>query len=247
MQGCDTRLLSLTPVPSRRLAQETGGTYTRINLLWMVLFVGFAGPAQAGGRTDDGSIADGSWALQFRVSNDFTLSAFTGRTLSVKHHLSPHWALRLGVSAEQRSEELDVTLSVSVSTYGAEKREADQRQYEVALDVLHYAETGTPIKLYFGGGPFADFFHDEQVRSGVHGETVERDRRSYGLRGRLGAEWFVHDHISLHAEYGAHVQWFTSETSPTHGEGGDLRIQKHASDGWSLEDAGALFGVSVYL
>ncbi len=57
------------------------------------------------GQTDstdaDNSIAEGVWALQFSISNNFTLTPFKGTMLSAKYHLSTTNAIRFGVYAKR--------------------------------------------------------------------------------------------------------------------------------------------------
>lgn len=188
----------------------------------------------AAAQTQDHSLEDGSWALQFQVSGLVNLSDFQGGIISGKYHLADTRAIRFGVRlrastldrTDESFQESETTFpggGVQGDTYESE-READGHEFSVGLrsQYLVYPAPVRQIKLYVGGGPMVDFgwSANEQVmivappaEANFHrlDETESSARSwSFGAQGILGAEWFPARRISLTAEYGAGLVYTTT-------------------------------------
>ena len=182
----------------------------------------------------------GSWAAQFRVANDFTLSNFGGNVLSLKKHLSPANALRASVDLLLRhttQDQFDGVVSI-------ERREEDLTQVGFSFDYLRYFAPRSSLSLFLGAGPFFRLSDATSIRFIPQlpepQSTTQRDERSYGVRGVLGLEWFVTNSIGLHSEYGVEASRATSDSSHEPG-GHESRIKS-----WGVSGKSVFLGASVY-
>ena len=71
---------------------------TLVFVLIAAVLVVVTAPGSGTAQETQSPLVGGAWALQFRVSENFTLSTFEGSVVSLKRHYSPSTALRLGVS-----------------------------------------------------------------------------------------------------------------------------------------------------
>lgn len=194
-----------------------------LSLLVIACFL-VIGSAAAQTTADDNTLRDDAWALQFRVTDNFTLGSFDGSLISAKHHFTDRRALRYGLS-----------LGASREDDGTDER--TQQLLVFGVDFLDYPgvasnPSGT-MQLYWGGGPSISFQRSES-------EPIMNLSWGVGLGGVIGAEWFVRPRLSLLAEYSAalQIQRATQEVDGTEtNERTDVRFGGN----------GVRFGVSAYL
>lgn len=176
------------------------------------------------------------WALQFQITNNFTLGSFQGTLLSAKKQLSERKAFRIGV--DLRSSYRDESVDGSVADVQAEDRNAQH----VFLDAqfITYPISGDVIAAYWGAGPRVGF--SRQVDDREVAKIIEWTFAG-GIGGVLGVEWFVRPRISLTAEYGAELTYERRVRDQDFNEGGTLERTENAI---MLAPRSVLFGISVY-
>lgn len=185
------------------------------------------------------SLADGSWSMQFRISDNFTLSTFDGALLSVKKHLSNKTALRLGVSGTYTNSDEDNTTTTEY--------EANSSRYYfgVKLQLIKYIHPESALSFYYGIGPNFGYVRDKsEVLYEVEVSNREDYTRSvnFGLFGSWGLEWFLKHNISVLAEYGGGFKYSTEHKESIHG----LNSSERDSHRFEFFNSNVNFGVSVY-
>ncbi len=157
------------------------------------------------------SLVDGSWALQFRIGEDFTLSSFEGMNLSVKKHLKSHHALRFGIDFGGDNIKLTDELDDDTQSLSAE---ATEKAHYLLLSAhyLFYPRSTKAVHVFFGAGPFFGLLMQNQDSGAQDLDTdpsqedrvseMELDSWMLGASFIIGVEWFVKKEISLTAEYG---------------------------------------------
>jgi hypothetical protein len=194
----------------------------------------------------DGPDLDGKWALQFQITEDFTLSSFQGSIVSLKYHSSDQSAWRAGLSLDLSSTSEQLTNSdggIPVSTLDVDSSTQSAR---LDLQYLRHARGKRPLRFVFGGGPFAGFANRtvERSRDGVAGPRQEYDEWSAGISALVGAEWFVGAGFSLHAEYGFE---FSHERRDGSAESSELDLRQDIDfESTGFSSRGVLLGVSAY-
>lgn len=198
------------------------------------------------GEPASGPDLDGMWALQFQITNNFTLDDFQGSIISIKRHTSDRSAWRAGLSLDFDSSSVERSVQPDGAPAFTDADDGSNQGARLDLQYLRYTRAGSPVRFLFGGGPFAGISHSstESYRDGVTYRKDERDRWDAGVSGVLGAEWFVGAGLSLHAEYGFEFGYTQQERRsevPTTGE-----MQKIETDRVAFSARGVLFGVSAY-
>ncbi len=190
-------------------------------------------PAVAQGQSETEAPSPGDWALQFQVQSNFTLGAFQGSVLSVKHQISERRALRLGTGFRLLSESDDTASDV--------ERDRNLQQVQIDAQYLFTSDREDSVRPYAGAGPTVSFQRVKQERPD---EQFERTDRSFqgGLAGVFGVEWMVRSGIGISAEYGVAATYrrTSSDRETTDGE------LNTTSTAWNLGARPVLFGVSVY-
>ncbi|MEM1128852.1 MAG: hypothetical protein AAGI71_19570 [Bacteroidota bacterium] len=181
-------------------------------------------PVLAQSSTSEQPLQPGTWALQFRITDNFTLGSFRGSVLSAQYQRQEDRAVRVGVTLTSVGTELEI---------GNGEVTNSDTQFSLQGDYVLYLRTTDTVVPFWGLGPGLGFALEE----GGGGE----ERTSFSLQGRafVGAEWFVAPPISLTAEYAltADHAWQTTE------EEGVLARERD-SRRWSVR-GGVLFGVTV--
>ena len=192
-------------------------------------------PTYAQSSGDDA--IDDSWALQFQVTENFTLGSFQGPLLSAKRQYDPRRAFRFGIGLRarinQQSRENDPS---EIESDGSRQSLLVQAQW------VRYPVAEGPVRAYWGIGPVVDFFRRVENES----TTEVGDSRLMiegGAIGLLGAEWFVRPQISLIAEYRAGLTYTWRQQKQT---AGGTETNRLRTSELSLGSRGVLFGVSVY-
>jgi hypothetical protein len=188
-------------------------------------------------ETRNNPLEGGSWAFQFGIGENFTLSDFSGTVISLKRHHSARSAFRAGLSTHYSSyaRETDDPGSDPPS-----ERDEDRLIFELDLQYLRYSNTNGGLSPFWGVGPLIGFAsHSDKYSSG---SGVDSRQWSFGVLGSLGVEWFPVRFIGFHAEYGLSITYGTSRTETGDPSSPEIRT----SDVWGFGGRGVLFGLSVY-
>jgi hypothetical protein len=166
------------------------------------------------------SLAEGNWALQFRIAQDFTLNSFSGGVISAKHHRTADRALRYGFTFGSQHVDRDNAPNTSATQVG------------LVAEFLTYPtlsrDPGGDIHLFWGAGPAVHYHRQTAEPQG--GDRITSQVVTVGAVGSIGAEWFVRPRIGLTAEY---------QSGLNVGFGTDRRTLH-------LGQQGVRFGASVY-
>lgn len=235
---------------------------TLILILTVVLACGslpVAAQAPSGNEVAKETLEANNWALQFGISDNFTLQTFQGAVLSIKRQTSLRSAWRAGVGlnvgASDRDGGSSVTSNDSLIFESGDALDGNSFSLQLILQYLRYAHVASRVAFFLGGGPHGGFgWSDQEATSGSgmvqSTNTATITSWTVGLNGVLGIEWFASSAISLHAEYGAVVQrsWSDRETviRTTTGTTTQVRTDNDESSVWEFDSKGLLFGLSVY-
>lgn len=214
--------------------------------------------AQDGERTREAPYRAGASALEFAVGPNFTLSSFSGGTLSYRRHVSESAAWRIGMTLNARSGDSDRDLR-SPDTLSSppltQEREFGTLGVAVTAQRLWFAGGSSPVHVYVGLGPSAGVFRDD---SDLHGETrltdttvvetIHAERRDWfvGVAGVLGVEWFMTRSLSLVADYGASVDWQSFSRSTTRTGGASTQQDDEDGHVFGISSNGVHFGVAAW-
>ena len=204
-------------------------------LLFILIATAIAMPAVAQPVADSSSRFPeaGTWALQFRIVNTFTLTSFTGANISLKRHTQNQKAFRLGVSIlanQLGTDEASTTVQDRIDddmdaqfTVTNESLDRTTSSLDITAHYLHYVIPKNNVSLFVGGGPTAGFSlakDDTETVSSfldslqtVTTQDVKVDGWNVGAEFVIGAEWFVSPQISFFAEYGTALQLFQNGKS----------------------------------
>jgi len=190
---------------------------------------------------------EGKFALQFQISEDFTLTNFQGTTFSGKYHFGSRDAVRVGLSvnlnnsdAETNQTFLDTTLTVS--------SDANQNIFgmTVRTQYIHYIPGMYNIMFFFGGGPFVGFNNGtNEVNYSNYDPTYRKqtfDDFFAGMDLLVGVEWMFTKNLSLSAEYGIRFS-YNSETRKLED---DDSIIESTIKRYNIDNGDVNFGISVY-
>lgn len=183
----------------------------------------------AGGAND--------WALNFQISENFTLKSFEGMMISATRHHTRSSAIRFG---------LDLSIASSESEDNGETiRDCSSRSVELVVHFMRYPRMESEPVLYWGIGPLISYVASE-YETHAPGEPSSSQRQegmawAVGASGVLGVEWLVAQNVALLAEYGVSADY-------------EKQIDEQCSDSserestsFNFSSSGVRFGVSVYL
>lgn len=157
------------------------------------------------------SLRDGSWSLQFQITNNFNLGAFQGLMFSGKRHISDNSTIRLGIGMNYLQAENDyITKNIPVdTTIYQSNRSDDGINIDFSVLYVSYLNLKSKVNFYLGAGPVVSIFKNKSASETIYksnGTTINRDwkRNEWSIGGLavIGTEWFVDEKISLLAEYG---------------------------------------------
>jgi len=194
----------------------------------------------------------GSWALQFRITANFSLSDFQGGTISLKRHLSPRTALRIGISSSASLSKIEDKAVRSDTTYAVDTRSRNDQGLGVTAYYLTYHPALTGASLYHGLGPMIGFSHTAETRTqewtlGVEELSISSSSWTAGLASVVGVEWFTTKSMSLSAEYSLQfIYTFTHSTNFRENDDGTRDGYDRSGSIFSLESGSVRFGLSVY-
>lgn len=198
------------------------------------------------------SLKAGAWALQFQITQDFTLKDFQGMLISAKRHYSKGKAIRFGIG-------LSASLTDSDDWYrsfqndtivGGANSELENNGQSVDLigQYVIYRPTDAKASFYFGGGLVGSYSRSKSNSASSSGSRNSQTTQNFaiGLSGVFGAEWFATKNIGLLAEYGVTLKynWTRSNYKSSSGifSNTGVRIQRTIG----INPAIVKLGLSVY-
>jgi len=160
---------------------------------------------------------EGKFALQFQISEDFTLTNFQGTTFSGKYHFSSRDAVRLGFTFELSDSEIKADVTHLDTTDSDQSKDNINRfGFTINSQYIHYFTVTDNIAFFGGAGPFISFFDQNSERVITENGTeinrkISRSGYTAGLDLITGVEWWFHEQMSLSAEYGLKFNYTNSE------------------------------------
>jgi hypothetical protein len=196
-------------------------------------------------------------AIQFRIGENLALTQFSGATIAYQRCVSGNVAWRVGVT---------VDLNYSASDYsetGTGEAEMDagadlkEWSHQVAVSSEWLVLRGSPVSLYFGGGPrfsystsqreYVDF--EQGNEQNWHTNRVDTSGLSAGAVGVLGVQWAPSDWCALHAEYrvtASYVRRVEETWRAASGNAEYTHDQDQTWNGFALDSEGVRVGLSIY-
>ena len=212
------------------------------------------------------SLKAGTWALQFGISSNFTLTSFQGSTFSIKYQLSDKAAIRGGISITGSTNNGNGTASgtnadTSIGSLPTNISSSAQG-ISFILQYLWYMDPSGPIHFFIGLGPVVSYSYSQNNSENDYFETSYLYDYRYsssstqwgaGATGSVGVEWFPSHWFSLRAEYGESLQyrWSSSSSMNDYSYTNSVSVPSHyenssTSKGWSLSSSSVSFGLNIY-
>lgn len=191
---------------------------------------------------------NGKFALQFQISENFTLSNFQGATFSGKYHLGKRSALRLGISLSFDDSSVDKEAIVGDTSNYYENSKTNSIGFSITAQYLNYLVRTDEIGFYLGTGPTFGFGNSEgEFELEISDSIVQKgsgsgDNFTIGLDAIAGVEWSFHKDMTLSAEYGIKFYYIhrTENFNTT------TRKEERTSESFRLTANFINFGISVY-
>jgi len=174
----------------------------------------------------------GRWAVQFELGTFINPDYFQGIELSIKPQLGSSSALKLGVGFNRS------TLSGTTRQDNLSKPKIDERNsFSVSLSYIHYFNPRDRVCFFAGIGPSYAYDDVKQESSIIYTyllstsvyETYNSSKQwSIGGRAIMGVEWFLHERVSLLAEYNMEYlagKYNGTTTNKDFSTGGQLEIE----------------------
>jgi hypothetical protein len=199
---------------------------------------------------------DGKYALQFQISENFTLSNFQGAILSGKYQLGKRSAVRLGISLFFDDSSLDEqeTYIDTLNTNNDSKGNSDRNGvgFTINSQYIVYLVSTDDVGFYLGSGPTFSFsnYNTETKQSGSgsaeYSTSNSEDYFSIGLDAIAGVEWSFYKNMSLSAEYGIKFYYYHDTINETTNYEFATRTEERTGEGIKLMANYVNFGISVY-
>ena len=221
--------------------------------------------------SENNSLKEGTWAMQFGITSNFTLTSFQGTTLALKYQLSDRSAIRGGITINGSISDGNNSISGSVAdtSYGSvpANSSSDAANVSFVLQYLRYINPNGPVHFYLGLGPSVSYSYSHSTSdnstlnsASTHGYWVRSVSSSNshqwgtGGAGVAGVEWFAVQWLSIRAEYSESIQYqwrSTTSMSDNSSSSYPKYIPIHTDNsgttkGWTLSSSGVSFGLSVY-
>lgn len=201
--------------------------------------------------SENSSLKEGVWAMQFQIEGFFNLKAFQGTTISVKKHITDKSALRFGIglSLNISTEDYNTTLYQNDYASDYQSRDIHENRLNVSSQYLYYLLGETGVNLFFGVGPLLDY---SWYKSEYNRDTLMESRKSnstgFGVIGIVGVEWFAVRSISFHAEYStsANYNWYESTNLRESFNPSKTDESKSKRKYFNLSPQPVRFGISLY-
>ena len=222
---------------------------------------------------DSVSLRRGSWALQFGIASNFTLTSFQGSTIGAKYQLSQNNAIRGGITINGGSNNAPVSYSGSIgdSSAGTVSTSSSVKSANISFTIqyLWYMNPDGPVHLYAGLGPAISYYYNHNnsenpyLNNSGNGsgfwivEKYNSIRTQWAAGGAavIGVEWFACRWLSLHADYNELIQYQWGSSSlvrsySTTANSNYIPVNQSNSGtakGWTLNSSAVSFGLNVYL
>ena len=162
----------------------------------------------------------GKWALQFQITENFTLSNFDGMAFSGKFHFSNNSAIRTGIDFITYSNEYEYShenVLPDSSIFTNHSSERGETSIKINLQYLHYNNISNSISMFVGAGLsfLASPTYLRDVNNTNFLEKVTVNNSGYGVDLIIGVEWFVRSNIGISAEYNSGYLYQKSKTTFT--------------------------------
>lgn len=201
-------------------------------------------------QAQDSTSLAGKYALQFQISQNFTLSNFLGSVISGKYHFTNESALRVGVDLSTIMNNQSNTSHDNSFVYATNNvNETNSQSISIIAQYLRTVSVGDNIRFYYGIGPKAGIgFAKQNTGSNTTGTNYAYQKQTYknfsaGFLCSAGAEWFFSKKMSLCAEYGFAYQYIYSKTTSNSNTSSEQTVRNY---GYSFRGENVRFGLSVY-
>jgi len=190
---------------------------------------------------------DGKFALQFQISENFTLTNFQGAILSGKYQLGKRSAIRLGISLyfDDSSFNRETTFidTLNVQSNG----QTNSIGFTINSQYIAYLVSTDDIGFYLGSGPEFSFGNsDTEIENSDNNQDQKgnssSDTYSIGLGGIAGVEWSFYKNMSLSAEYGIKFFYYHRTEKFTD----ENRSDERTNESLRLSANYVNFGITVY-
>jgi hypothetical protein len=191
---------------------------------------------------------EGKFALQFQITENFSLSNFQGTVFSGKYNFSNRDAIRVGISVSFSDSKSDGT-NTRPDTNLVNTSSNDANRFNIVLNAQYlYSLTSiNDIGFFIGLGPFLKYENNryEQISTYEQNSDVRIETSKYygvGLDVISGVEWMFNKSMSLSAEYGLRCIYLSGEVVD------DREVYRHERNESNFYITGdnVKFGISVY-
>lgn len=209
-------------------------------------------------------LSDSSRALQFQITDNFSLSSFQGSVFSYMHHFTKDKALRIGLSVSlggnnsDQSEDYFSYDRNSLVNNKKNKSNKNSNSLQLSTQYIWYFNPGAKLLLFSGAGPFLRYDHSyeknedyyPQPNSNLVPKNITENKSTQwtpGVSGIVGVEWFASKAISLSAEYGLQLSYYWNDSEIIHKDQSNINQKiENKSKGWNLAGNSVKFGLSLY-
>ncbi len=234
--------------------------------------------AQESNRDSSGtprnSLQPDTWALEFGISYNFSLTSFQGSALSIKRQLNSHEAIQLGIGGSLSDQSTNSSAQYNLGdtlTYGnSQSGGSNGGSIQVNLQYVYYPNPDADINFYIGAGPTIGYSRsrgntnytpalpvpaDSTIIINYPGSTNQNSTSwNAGVSAMAGVECFVWKFVSIHAQYGLNLTYSESNSTSRYAynilRNGKLIPSTSSSHGsshtWQVYPASVMFGLSVY-
>lgn len=186
----------------------------------------------------------GKYALQFQITQNFSLSSFQGSIISGKYNFSENDAVRLGISINSNTQDNN-----GLNTYNNQSQKYSNintsvvNNYSIMVQYIKNNYYLSGINFYYGGGPNIGYYYSESNYKDIsqNNRAIER-QWNYGINAIAGVEWYFINNMSLSAEYGILFNHFEDVKANTQINVGS----ESKTNGFQVNAYSVRFGLAVY-
>ncbi len=201
-------------------------------------------------NAQDSTSLSGKYALQFQISQNFTLGNFLGSVISGKYNCSGTSAIRIGVDfTTTMGNQSNGNHEFSSGYSSSNLNENNTQSIGVVAQYLWEAPLEDNIQFYYGVGPKLGFgfTHQNSANSSTSSSYIYYKQTSknfsVGFLGSAGVEWFFSKKMSLCAEYGLAYLYNYTKNSINTSTSTEQTVRIYS---YSLRSDNVRFGLSVY-
>jgi opacity protein-like surface antigen len=189
---------------------------------------------------------DGKYALQFQISENFTLSDFQGSILSGKYHFGKRSAVRLGLAITFEDGNADRDYIIVDSVQYSQNVESNSFGITINSQYINYLVNADEIGCYIGAGPTLNFSTSESQYESSDSTNEDGNASgeyyNIGIDAMIGVEWCFHERMTLSAEYG--LKFYYHHRNEKYNS--SIRMDERTSKSFRLTANYVNFGISVY-